>query len=109
RQPYWKLTCFCGKVLLAAADGPHTQGRCPKCGRSLLFPTDQYITTGVLPIIPAGKSVSFKKRTAGADRVNSGHSAADNAADKLRPGSARAPRSATGLVSAWPVADRASR
>ncbi len=145
-KAYWKLTCFCRKILLAPADGPQTQGRCPQCGKSLLFPTDRPITTGPLPVIPDRKPARHKtsKRRAPArapsvparapkrtetthsglarddreskrdresskDRINPGHSASDSAADRLRPVSTRSPRTATGLVKAWPAADKKRR
>lgn len=137
-KPYWKLTCFCGKILLAPGDGPQTQGRCPQCGKSLLFPTDRPITTGPLPVIPDRKPASRRtpKRSAPArtptapvrppkrveaarssfgrdesskDRIKLGNSASDITADKLRPTSTRSPRTATGLVKAWPAADRIPR
>ncbi|MEI6236567.1 MAG: RDD family protein [Planctomycetota bacterium] len=125
-HPYWKLTCFCGKVLLAPGDGPHKHGGCPKCGTRLLFPTDRPITSGPLPVIPArkpqrsaprpvrptsslraksSKRMPESERDSSKDRINPGHSASDNAADKLRPSSVRVPQSATGLVSAWPLAE----
>ena len=128
-QAYWKLTCFCGKILLAPGDGKHTQGLCPQCGRSLLFPTERSITSGPLPIIPATKPnrptaaknptvrrwpatpdrATGKATDSRRDRVKPGHSASDNAADKLRPNSARSIQAATGLVSAWPAAEKIPR
>src|SRR5207253_445186 len=41
--------------------------------------------------------------------VKTGHSAADNAADKLRPASTRSSSLATGLISAWPAAGMVAR
>jgi uncharacterized RDD family membrane protein YckC len=128
-QAYWKLTCFCGKILLAPGDGSHTHGLCPQCGKSLLFPTERSITSGPLRIIPANRPqrspsakrpaaqrpataperVSSRERDSSKDRINPGHSASDNAADKLRPNSARSIKAATGLVSAWPAAEKIPR
>lgn len=126
-KPYWKLTCFCKKVLLAPADTARVQGRCPKCGKDLLFPTERQITTGPLPVIPANKPQRLRKqkrplvrkpapdknsardRDSSKDRINPGHSASDNAADKLRPKSVRMHRASTGLVTAWPAAERGPR
>ena len=119
---YWKLTCFCGRTLLAPIDEGHTQGRCPECGKRLLFPTpERHITTGPLPIIPATPPERFQRRpsgrrirpargVSGSDRFRPGHNAADNAADKLRPGSARASSSSSSSrISAWPTAGAPQR
>jgi|SRR5579862_334791 len=143
-REYWKLTCFCGKSLLAPADGPHKHGRCPQCGKRLLFPTpERHITTGPLPVIPDRPPSSEQPRTQrhssrrthghrsglhrgtpvrrvpaakpphaqpiNSDRVKPGQSASENAADKLRPDSTRARRTVSGMISAWPVAGRATR
>jgi uncharacterized RDD family membrane protein YckC len=121
---YWKLTCFCGKTLLAPVDDHHTHGRCPQCGKKLIFPTpERHITTGPLPIIPATPPERFQKKRPsvrrikarnrmgppGSERFRPNQSAAENAADKLRPGSTRTPSSRSGLISAWPVAGEAQR
>ena len=121
-KDYWKLTCVCGKHLLAPADVPHKQGRCPYCATRLLFPSrERHVTTGPLPIIPARRETPRKNaapipsasdadppfsavRHDSSARIKPGHSAADTAAEKLRPKRASSERSA-GLVSAWPAAD----
>lgn len=123
---YWNLTCVCGKRLLAPADVPHKQGRCPHCGARLLFPSrERHGTAGPLPIIPARRDAPRKidaptpassdaeppfsrARHDSSARIKPGHSAADTAAEKLRPKRAASARSA-GLVSAWPAAENSSR
>ncbi len=119
RKAYWKLTCFCGKILLAPADGPHKQGRCSNCSALLLFPTEGYITTALLPVIPQRKksrnrtpteaNPALRDRESGKDRIKPGSSASDRAADKLRPDSTRSRVPRKGLVSAWPIAEKIPR
>jgi hypothetical protein len=119
RKAYWKLTCFCGKILLAPADGPAKQGRCSHCSALLLFPTEGYITTALLPVIPQRKkarkrpateaNAPVRDRHSKNDRTKPRSSASDRAADKLRPDSTRSRVPRTGLVSAWPSAGKAPR
>jgi len=128
---YWKLTCFCGKTLLAPIDGQHKQGKCPQCGKRLLFPLrEKHITTGPLPIIPARREepkrivervpareprdraahASKRLRPESSTRIKLGQTAAEGAAERLRPKHDKpATGSGTGLVSAWPPADHLRR
>jgi hypothetical protein len=99
---YWKLTCFCGKQLLAPYVGAHTHGRCTQCGKRLRLPVGRPITGGPLPVIPARRTPRRIRDTR--PRLPVAAVSSGDSADKLRPAGAASERLAHGLISAWPAA-----
>jgi uncharacterized RDD family membrane protein YckC len=99
---YWKLTCFCGKQLLAPYAGAHTHGRCTQCGTRLRLPAGRPITGGPLPVIPARRTP--RRIRDAKPRVPVAAVSTKDSADKLRPAGAASERLAHGLISAWPAA-----
>lgn len=122
----WKVTCVCGKRLITPAPTTHPYGRCPKCSRRLLLPgyagaanEEDAPAKSTADEMPADdKNVAVK-----ADHPAAGEAAeavkrvslraALTAADRLRPHrpSARtvAKRTASGRISAWPLAGKGRR
>lgn len=127
---FWKLTCPCGKRLLAPANTPQPYGHCPKCGRHLPLPgfhPGNPADPAALPLASHSAPDGTQKDSGGklrddhattviaAARVQE-HSinltAASTAAARLRPSRvlpAERARTSSGRISAWPLAGRVRR
>jgi uncharacterized RDD family membrane protein YckC len=105
----WKVTCLCGKRLLTPASPVQPYGRCPKCGRRLILPgyaeaAKERPKAAAAELLETLKRVNLHAAHTAAKLLRPRHSPGRLQARRRGSGLAIARCTASGRVSAWPLA-----